>query len=211
LGAYQLFDDGWAAHALQGLYGLPVDKFRLFLEAPNRCKLLEAFSTADILRLAYSRWRGGWSNLPTPPTVRAERLGEVVLDRAKSLPPAMQLKLVISDTFSIVCNYDVMEARSLFIRDAPVDETGRVPTMHLPFAASFPQSEVVEFFKMLDAGAALTPDYSWKLQFVASPKHDVTRFRSYLLTLSFRISAFSDQKRRRAALARRDKSTELTT
>lgn len=56
LGAYQLFSEPWAAYALEGLHKLSAEKFKTFLEEAHRPMLLEAFSTTEIMQLAYARW-----------------------------------------------------------------------------------------------------------------------------------------------------------
>jgi hypothetical protein len=42
-----------------------------------------------------------------------------------------------------------MESACLFVKEAVIDESGDTSTLHLPFAASLPRHEVVEFFQMI--------------------------------------------------------------
>jgi hypothetical protein len=143
-----------------------------WLQEGNRNRLLEAFTIEDIVTLAYARWTGKFQQLPaptttafTPSTNRPKPLGEVVLNQAGCLLPSMQLKLVISDNFSIIGNRGVLQQRSPFIHEAPVDEDEPIPTMYLPFASSLPQGEVLEFFAMTDNGH-LTRETAWKVSWV---------------------------------------------
>lgn len=82
------------------------------------------------------------------------------------LPKCMQLRVAITDKFAVVCDYDIIETMSHFVRDAVVDENGRdgITELACPFASSFPQREVVEFFELLHSRDPLPQ--VWKMSWV---------------------------------------------
>src|SRR3546814_3212488 len=53
-----LFCSDEKMRALERLARLQPDKLKLWIEGDNKRRLFEAFSTDDILTLAYSRWQG---------------------------------------------------------------------------------------------------------------------------------------------------------
>lgn len=175
LGGYQLFNSAWKKETLFTFYYLSTDMMRLWTAGDNKRRMLEAFTTQDLLNLAYSRWGRAPQPVPSSPPPASEKrarpLGEVVLARAKHLLPCMQLKVVISDDFSIICTRNVAEQKSPFISESPVDEDGPLPTIYLPFASSFSQEEVLEFFTLVDNGYEFAESSKWKLSWVQLADH----------------------------------------
>jgi hypothetical protein len=178
LDGYQQFNSNWKTETLAALFQLPRDKFKSWLDGDNKRRLLEAFTMNDVLTLGYSRWTGKFQQLParrywTPvvPAKRHRQLGEIVLSRITKLRRDMRLKVVISDDFSIVVDRDAAEARIPFIREMPADEGGPIPTIYLPFASSFLQDEVLEFFSLVNDGHKFKKESAWKLSWVQLADH----------------------------------------
>ena len=174
LDGYQLLNPDWKTDALALLAQLPPEQLSLWVDGENRRRLQEAFTIDDIVALACSRWTGRpqESSRPAPapagPTRPSVPAGEVVLTGASELQLSMQLRVVISDDFSIICNREVARQRSPFIQEAPLDNSddGCIATIYLPDASSLPRDEVLEFFTKVDEIHRFSAGCDWKPSWV---------------------------------------------